>query len=146
MARAKVFFNIDGLDYYISKLDSMGKNISKVTEKALIESKKTVNEKLIRDTIKPNFPKEGNYSVGDTYKSIDRDYTVYWEDNTAYVKIGYDFKISGLKSIFLMYGARRKIHDIKAVKVLYNDIYSPRTMKEIAKIQEEILKREILEG
>lgn len=147
MPRNKIYFKFDGMDYYIKKLDKMGKRLDNITEKALIESKEYVTKKLENDSIKPNYPHQGNYSYGTTAKSIDKDNTIGWEGTKAYIKVGYDFKISGLTSIFLMYGVEReKNGNVDAVKKLYNDIYGYKTRKEVAKLQEKIFKSEILKG
>lgn len=147
MPRNKIYFKFDGMDYYIKKLDEMGKRIDLVTEKCLIESKKYVTNKLEQDSIKPNYPHEGDYSIGTTKDSIDKSNDIGWEGSTAYIKVGYDFNISGLTSIFLMYGVegpgKRKIDPVKK---LYNDIYGYKTRKEVAKLQEEIFKKAILDG
>lgn len=148
MARSRIGLKIDGLDFYVAKLDEMGKRLDLVTEKALVASKKHVTRALIRDSVKPNYPREGKYSPNNNVaKSIDKDDSVFWEGSYAYVKVGYDFKKSGLTSIFLMYGVDRPdgVH-IDPAKKIYNDIYGTKAQKEIKKIQETIFKQEILKG
>ncbi|MBQ1801936.1 MAG: hypothetical protein II013_02880 [Lachnobacterium sp.] len=144
MARSRIGLQIDGLDYYTAKLNEMGKRMDLVVEKALIASKKHVTRSLVKDSIKPNYPHSGKYSYGTVAKSIDKDNTVYWEGSYAFVKVGYDFKKSGLVSIFLMYGVKKR--KIDAAEKLYDDIYGARARREIKKIQETVFKQEILKG
>ena len=86
-----------------------------------------------------NFPAKGKYSTGLTEKSIDRSETVDWNGTKASIKVGFDFKISGLRTIFLMYGTPR----MKKSPKIYSAIYGAKTKKQIAEIQKEIFESEI---
>jgi hypothetical protein len=88
-----------------------------------------------------SLPAGGKYSTGETKKSIDKSIDVDWQGLTGGVKVGFNFKESGLTSIFLMRGTPR----MSPVKGLKNAIYGAKTKKEIAQIQSEkineIIKR-----
>lgn len=142
MARNKIGLQVKGFEEYMAKLDEVGGSaaMKRGVESALKASKQYVNP-LINTAMSPsNLPAKGKYSEGGTKESIDTDMTVYWEGMTAHVKVGFDFKKSGLKSIVLMYGTPK----MSPVAGLKNAIYGAKTQKELAKIQEEALQKVIL--
>lgn len=119
--------------------------MKKGVNRALKKSKEYVNTKLESAMSKGNLPAGGKYSTGDTKKSIDKDNSVNWIGGLGEMKVGFKFKESGLKSIFLMYGTPR----MKPVAGLKNAIYGRKIQKEIAELQEEELfkvVKEIMEG
>lgn len=140
MARNRIGLQVKELDYYMAKLDELGNSdaMKRGTEAALKASKQYVNP-LIEQAMN-SLPAGGRYSTGATKKSIDKDMTVEWNGMTASIKVGFNFKESGLTSIFLMYGTPK--HD--PVTGLYEAIYGNKTQREIGKIQEEALQRVIL--
>ena len=139
MARKKIGLQVKGFEEYMAKLDELGGSeaMCKGVEKALISSKEYVNPLIEQAMAKGNLPAGGRYSTGDTKQSIDKDMTVEWEGMTASVKVGFDFKESGLTSIFLMYGTPR----MSPVKGLKAAIYGAKTKKEIAQIQSEAINK-----
>lgn len=145
MARNRIGLQFTGWENYMDKLDKLGgtKLMKKGVDKALIESKKHVNPVIEKSMSK--LPAGGKYSTGDTKKSIDKEYKVDWSGMTGEIKVGFDFKKSGLTSIFLMYGTPR----MKPVSGLKNAIYGAKTKKEISEIQEKVLSdviKKVMEG
>lgn len=131
----------------MAKLDKLGGNdaMKRGVQEALKASKEYVNPQIESAIAKGNLPAGGKYSLGGTKESIDKDMTIEWRGFIGETKVGFDFKKSGLKSIFLMYGTPR----MKPVTGLKNAIYGAKTQKEIAKIQEDELNKvikEIMEG
>ena len=142
MARNKIGLQVKGFDEYMAKLDELGggKAMERGGESALIASKQYVNPLIEQAMNKSNLPAHGRYSIGEgTKHSIDKNMKVEWEGKTAYVKVGFDFKESGLKSIFLMYGTPK--HD--PVAGLYDAIYGNKTQRQIGKLQGEALVKVI---
>jgi len=145
VARNKIGIKVKGFEEYMAKLDEVGGSnaMKRGVEGALKASKQYVNP-LIEQAMN-SLPAGGRYSTGATKKSIDKDMTVEWEGMTATIKVGFDFKKSGMTSIFLMYGTPKH----KPVTGLYESIYGGKTQREIAKIQGEelnkVIKR-IMEG
>lgn len=137
MARNRIGLNIDDLDIFLNMFESYGKDIKEFTEKALIDSKEFVTDKLEKDTIAPNYPAQGDYESKQQIlkNSIDKDLSVEWAGDTAEIKVGYDFEKSGLVSIFMMYGTPHH----NPAKKIKNDIYGPKTMKEVKEVQKEAL-------
>lgn len=142
MAKNRISLSFKGFEELAEKLDKAGGDLKKVTEKALVAGKNVVMDNLDKVVIKANFPAEeepGRYSNGDTRDSIDRDETVEWNGTTGSIHVGFDFKISGMTTIFLMYGTPRMNKSQK----IYNAVYGAKTKKQVAEIQKEIFESEI---
>ncbi len=147
MARNKIGLQVNGFEEYMSRLDELGGSdaMKRGVESALKSSKQYVNPLINSAMATPNLPAQGKFSKGGTKESIDTNMSVEWEGMTASIKVGFNFKESGLKSIFLMYGTPK----MPPVAGLKNAIYSAKTKKEIAKIQAETLDKvisRIMEG
>ncbi len=145
MARNKIGLQVKGFEEYMAKLDEVGGNkaMRRGVESALKASKEFVNPLI--ESAMTKLPAGGRYSTGDTKKSIDRDMTVDWQGMTGSIKVGFDFKKSGLTSIFLMYGTP-KMPPVSGLKAA---VYGTKTQKEIAKLQGEALDKvikRIMEG
>lgn len=139
----KIGLKFDGLEEMIANLEKVQGDLKTTTEKALKASKQRVNEELRKVTIPANYPAHGKYSTGKTVQSIDNDMSVTWEGTTASIKVGYDMQISGMTSIFLMYGTPRHKPPMKAVRKMYNAIYGAKMKKEVAEIQREVFVKVI---
>jgi hypothetical protein len=139
----KIGLKFEGLEEMISKLESLEGDLKTTTEKALIASKQHVVEELRKVTVPANYPAGGKYSTGRTQQSIDTDMTVNWNGTTAEISVGYNMEISGMTSIFLMYGTPRHKPPMKAVRKMYNAIYGSKMKKEIAEIQREAFAAEV---
>lgn len=139
----KIGLRFDGWEEYISKLDKMagGVTTKRTVEKALIESKKIVNEKIEAAMQPSNLPAKGNYSTGRTLQSLDKDESVTWSGDTANIPIGFNLKESGMTSIYLMYGTPT----MQPAKGLKSAIYGSAVKKQVAKKQEEIIKKALEE-
>lgn len=134
---ARIKFEVENFDFWIKKLQEKNKNIKEVSNKALIESKKIVTDKLLKDTVDSNMPAGGKYASEShpVRSSINRDNNTEWHGNYGEIKVGYDFNISGLVSIFLMYGTPR----MDPAKKIYSDIYGNATRNEIYDKQMDII-------
>lgn len=139
MPRNKIKLQFGGFEEYAERLDRLGGDIASTAEKALKQSGDHVSNKLNSAVQNSKFPAKGKYASGDTKKSIIENAAVTWEGTTASINVGFDFKISGLDTIFLMYGTPR----MKPMSGLKNAIYGTATKKEIQKIQEEVFSEEI---
>lgn len=139
----KIGLKFEGLEEMIANLEKVQGDLKTTTEKALKASKQRVNEELRKVTIPANYPAHGKYSTGKTAQSIDNDMSVTWEGTTASIKVGYDMQISGMTSIFLMYGTPRHKPPMKAVRKMYNAIYGQKAKKEVAEIQREVFAKVI---
>ena len=139
MAKNRISLSFKGFEELAEKLDKAGGDLKKVTEKALVAGKNVVMDNLDNEVKNSNFPAHGKYSTGLTEKSIDTSETVEWNGTKATIKVGFDFKISGLRTIFLMYGTPR----MKKSPKIFNAVYGAKTKKQVAEIQKEIFESEI---
>lgn len=141
MARNRIGLQVKGFEEYMAKLDEVGGTAAmrRGVEEALKDSKKHVNPLIAQAMTR--LPAAGRYATGRTKESIDDSMTVDWDGMTASIKVGFDFKKSGMRSIFLMYGTPR----MKPVSGLKAAIYGTKTTKEIGAIQAEALSRVIRE-
>lgn len=139
MPKNKIGLQFSGLEEMIERLETAEADIKTATEAALKASKQVVNQQLIKDTTNANFPAHGKYATGALKQSIDKDFNVKWEGTTASLNIGYDFKKSGMASIFLMYGTPK----MPKVQKLYDDIYGNRTKRKVKVAQETAIQKVI---
>lgn len=141
MARNKLTLQVKEFEDYMAKLDKIGgtKAMKRGVESALKASKRYVNPVITKSVAKSNLPAGGKYSQGTTKQSVDTNMNVEWEGAKAYIKVGFDFKKSGLTSIFLMYGTPK----MKPVNGLKSAIYGAKTKRELKKIQAEALNKVI---
>ena len=147
MGRNKISLQVKGFDEYMAKLDKIGGSdaMKRGVEGALKASKQYVNPLIESAMAESNLPAGAKYSHGGTKQSIDKDMTVEWSAFTGEIKVGFDFKKSGLKSIFLMYGTPK----MSPVAGLKDAVYGGKTQRQIAKIQGEALDKvvkRIMEG
>jgi hypothetical protein len=147
MPKKKIGLQSNCFEELMAKLDEVGSTpaMKKGVEGALKASKQFINTQLNAAMQTGNLPAGGKYSTGDTKASIDTDMTVNWEGARATIDVGFKFKESGMKSIFLMYGTPK----MPPVPGLKDAIYGSKTKKELGKLQTEamnkVIKR-IMEG
>ena len=145
MARNRIGLQVEGFEDYMAKLDELGgaDAMRRGVEEALKDSKRYVNPLITQAMTK--LPAQGRYSTGRTKESIDETTDIEWQGMTAAIKVGFDFKESGMTSIFLIYGTPK----MKPVSGLKAAIYGTKTRQQIGAIQAEALTRvikEIMEG
>lgn len=141
MAKNRVSLSFTGFEEMIEKLDGLQGDIKKTTEEALRESKEVVSKNLSTATNKANYSAHGKYSTGKTHDSIDTQKNIKWQGTVGEIKVGFDFKKSGLTSIFLMYGTPR----MQKVQAIYDAVYGRKTKAAIRKIQKDIFANAIKE-
>ena len=141
MPKNKIGLKFDGWEKLMANIDKMAgmTAMQEVTKSALKATKSYVNSNVMKIMAKSNLPAKGKYSAGLTLDSLDNDFVVAWSGYTAEIAIGFDFDVSGLRSIFLMYGTPK----MKPVAGLKNAIYGNKTKKEISKIQSEAVNKYI---
>lgn len=147
MPKNKLTLNFKAFEEYASKLDELGgtKLLMQGVEAGLKASKQYVNQEIKKAMVKSNLPAQGQYSHGDTEKSIDNNFQVEWQGLTGWIEVGFDFSKSGLVSIVLMYG-RKEINGtprIEPVKGLKEAVYSTKTKNKIGKLQQEAIDKVI---
>ena len=132
MSKNKIGLNFKGFEEYAERLDKLGGDLRKATEKALQETYDYITPKLEKDIKKHRL-------TGATERSLNKNAKVSWSGSTAEIKVGFKIHDGGLPSIFLMYGTPRMHKD----QNLYNDAFGSKTKKEVARLQQEVFAEAI---
>lgn len=128
----KLRLEFAGFEEMAERLDKLGGDLKKTTEKALIET-----HKLLTPKVEEAFRKHDVKYSHDTMKSLKKDPKVEWNGSTAEIGVGFKISEGGFPSIFIMYGTPRMQPD----KKVYNSIYGNK--KKVRELQEGIFAEEI---
>lgn len=128
----KLRLEFAGFEEMAERLDKLGGDLKKTTEKALIET-----HKLLTPKVEEAFRKHDVKYSHDTMKSLKKDPKVEWNGSTAEIGVGFKISEGGFPSIFIMYGTPRMQPD----KKVYNSIYGNK--KKVKELQEGIFAEEI---
>ena len=128
----KMRLEFAGFEEMAERLDKLGGDLKKTTEKALVET-----HKLITPKVEEAFRKHDVKYSHDTMKSLKKDPKVEWNGSTAEIGVGFKISEGGFPSIFIMYGTPRMQPD----KKVYNSIYGNK--KKVKELQEGIFAEEI---
>ena len=128
----KMRLEFTGFEEYAERLDKLGGDLKKTTEKALIET-----HKLLTPKVEEAFRKHDVKYSHDTLASLKKDARVEWDGSVAAIGVGFKISEGGFPSIFIMYGTPRMQPD----KKVYNSIYGNR--KKVRELQERIFAEEI---
>ena len=138
----KVTLSFSGFDEMYEQLDKLNADLHTITEDALKVSHDVVTRKIKKSMQEGNLPAKGKYSTGATEKSIIDEPAIEWSGTVASIDIGFDFEISGLTSVMLMYGTPK----MKPVKGLKEAVYGAKTKKEIGELQRQVFEKAIKEA
>ncbi len=128
----KMRLEFTGFEEYAERLDKLGGDLKKTTEKALIET-----HKLLTPKVEEAFKRHDVKYSHDTMKSLKKDPKVEWSGSVAAIGVGFKISEGGFPSIFIMYGTPRMQPD----KKIYNSIYGNK--KKVKELQERIFAEEI---
>ena len=128
----KLRLEFTGFEEMAERLDKLGGDLKKTTEKALIET-----HKLLTPKVEEAFKRHDVKYSHDTMKSLKKDPKVEWNGSTAEIGVGFKISEGGFPSIFIMYGTPRMQPD----KKVYNSIYGNK--KKVKELQEGIFAEEI---
>ena len=128
----KLRLEFAGFEEMAERLDKLGGDLKKTTEKALIET-----HKLLTPKVEEAFKRHDVKYSHDTMKSLKKDPKVEWNGSTAEIGVGFKISEGGFPSIFIMYGTPRMQPD----KKVYNSIYGNK--KKVKELQEGRFAEEI---
>lgn len=144
----KMSIDFKNFEEYAEKLEALGGDLKATAEEALKVTHEYITPNLKRDIAK-------HRKSGKTERSLIEKAEVTWEGTVASCPIGFDLANGGLASLFLMYGTPKhapanqygrysgEVAGIEKGEELYNDIYGPRTKREVKKLQEEVFAKAI---
>lgn len=128
----KMRLEFTGFEEMAERLDKLGGDLKKTTEKALTET-----HKLLTPKVEEAFKRHDVKYSHDTMKSLKKDPKVEWSGSVAAIGVGFKISEGGFPSIFIMYGTPRMQPD----KKVYNSIYGNK--KKVKELQERIFAEEI---
>lgn len=106
MGKNLLKLDVSGFEEMLSKLDEVGGNVKRVTDKALTKAAETITQSTETALSMQYLPGGGKYSTGDTEKSIVHANQPTWEGLTASIPVGFDFSKVGAGG-FLISGTPR---------------------------------------
>ena len=128
----------------MEKLDRLGGDLKEVTEDALGQAAETIEWDTVDAVQKPNLPRGGKYSNGDTEASIVRDAKVEWEGMTGSIGVGFDFGKPGAGG-FLITGTPRMAPVGPLTEIYKRKRYMSQIQKDMQEIVSDAIK-ERMEG
>ena len=141
MARMSIKF--DGFDDLAAEIDRAGGNLEAAVEDALLQTQEYIQNGLTIAAAPYNGKGIKGYATGKMFGSIIDDRKIYIKGNVAEVNAGFNLDApGGFHSIFIMYGTPR----IKKDQKIYNAIRGTKTKKDIAELQEEIMRKHLKIG
>lgn len=140
----RIGLSFDGLDEMIATFSKIEKDdaLKKTVEKALDASAdivyKAIKEAMAKATVNG---KPVNWDrTGRTAASLEEKYLTVWETSTqAYKPVGFNFKVGGLPSVFLMHGTPR----MKPNRALWEAVYGKKINEQISETQKMIFQEEL---
>ena len=139
MARMSIKF--DGFDDLAAEIDRAGGNLEAAVEDALLQTQEYIQNGLTIAAAPYNGKGIKGYATGKMFRSIIDDRKIYIRGNVAEVRVGFELD-TGFHSIFIMYGTPR----IKKDQRVYNAIRGTKTQKDIAELQESVLRKHLALG
>lgn len=136
MARMSILF--DGFDDLAAEIDRAGGDLTAAVEDALQQTQEFIQNGLTMAAAPYNGKGLKGYATGKMFGSIVDDRKIYFKGNVAEVRVGFELD-KGFHSIFIMYGTPR----IKKDQKIYNAIKGTKTQKEIAELQEMVLRKHL---
>lgn len=130
-----------GFDDYVAKLQKLGADLKPIFTDALTQAAETITKDTINGMKDQYLPAHGEYSSGDTKKSIVRNPRIEWIGMVGEVAVGFDFSKPGAGGLLIT--DTPKMQPDEELNRIYKDKkYMTNIKKDMIKIfQDEIDKR-----
>lgn len=138
LRRNKFRLDTSGIDDLVEKLDGLGGNIQKAVTQALEEAAETVQEDTKEAVKKAYLPAKGQYSGGDTEKSIVDNVKVEWSGTIGEVGVGFDKTQNGAGG-FLITGTPRMAPDYKLEDIYVRKRYKSQIVESMKRVINEYI-------
>ena len=118
MARNTLKLDTSELEQFLKKIEEMGGNVERVTEKILVETAQRIAQDTLTALAKPNLPAQGRYSSPQekTRQSVVQDATATWDGSVVWAPVGFRFSMPGAGG-FLISGTPRMAPDLELRKM-----------------------------
>ena len=130
--------DVSGFEEYIQKLEKLEADLKPIVSDALNQAGETITDDTFDAVSDSNLPRGGEYSTGETERSIIKNPRVKWSGTTAEIGVGFDFNKPGAGG-YLITGTPRMAPD-KALNKIYK---SKKYMKDVQKDMIDIFQDEI---
>ena len=138
MARNTLKLDTSGFADVLSDLEKMGGDAHKEVDKVLGEAARKIHDDTMAAIAKPNLPRQGKYSSGETANSVVNDTTVQWDGDVGWVYAGFDFskpgaggylikgrstptKMARVQRLYEIYEGKKYMNDLQ--KKMYDDFF-----------------------
>lgn len=130
-----------GFDDYVAKLQKLKADLKPIFTDALTQAAETITKDTINGMKDQYLPAHGEYSRGDTKKSIVRNLRIGWIGMVGEVAVGFDFSKPGAGGL-LITGTPKMRPDEELNRIYKDKKYMTNIKKDMIKIfQDEIDKR-----
>lgn len=99
--RRKFYAEFDGFDEYLEKINELNGDLKEIVSDALEQAADDPTADTIEGMQKKWLPADGEYSTGDTAKTVIRKPTVTWEGTTGIIGIGFDKTKNGVGTLLI---------------------------------------------
>lgn len=138
--RATLNFDTSPFEELITKLDGLGGDVKSVVTDALEQAAETI-EWDTKDAMQAtNLPAKGEYSTGDTEKTIVSNSQIEWSGTMASINVGFDYGKNGAGGLLIT--GTPKMQPNRALNKIYT---SKKYMKDIQNDIAEIVNDAIVE-
>ena len=145
MARNTLKLDTSGFTELLRKLDSLGGDVKKAVDDALIQAAETITEDTEAAMDSANLPAGGRYSTGTTKEAIIRDQQVHWEGMIGWVPVGFDFSEPGAGG-YLITGTPRMEPNKELNKMYKKKRYMSQIQKEMGEVIMDYVVEKMGEG
>ena len=129
---------------YAERLDNLGAELQPIFTDVMEQEAETVQEDTITALGSANLPAQGDYSTGDTKKSVDMSPRVVWEGSLGEIGLGFDKTKPGAGG-WLITGTPKMRPDYALEEIYSRKKYEKELRKSIMQYFEDKIE-EIMEG
>ena len=131
MARNTLKLDTSGFEEVLKRFDELGGDTHAAVDEVLGEASKKIHDDTLAAIAKPNLPRQGKYSDGQTAESVVQNTNVTWEGDVAWVPAGFDFAKPGAGGYLI--SGRGTPTVMARVKALYDIYKGKRYMNDLQK-------------
>lgn len=133
MGRTTLKLDTSAFDDFAEKLDRLDADLKPIFDDALTQAAETITDDTLEAVKDQYLPAHGNYSTGDTKRSIMRNPHVKWSGMMGEVAVGFDYSKSGAGG-FLITGTPRMQPDKELNRIYKGKRYMTEIKKDMIEI------------
>ena len=133
MGRNILKLDTSSFDDFAEKLDSLGADLKPIFTDALTQAAETIRDDTLEAVKDQYLPAHGEYSTGDTKRSIIRNPRVEWNGMIGEIGVGFDFSKPGAGG-FLITGTPRMQPDKELNRIYKGKRYMRQIQEDMSDI------------